>query len=222
MTNFTTVTSSAGAPGHCITCGTPVSPDLVYCKKHWDGLHCITCGMRLAADTAWCDFHGPHSDKPARERSKLTLWVVAEEDVARSEQLQRRIDAQLGEVAETLRELTRFAIDNWLDYARKYEPAKATRVALTFQGWCAAKATLCVMRLLALADETVGDPYVPTRKEIDVALYRLAAQEAALALTEEAGIDRLARADAGPTCAKSRAAEAHPCQRKLDGEFDER
>lgn len=113
----------------------------------------------------------------------------------RPKQLQDRIDRILRETAEDLREHARFAIDNNLTYARKYEPAKATHADMTFWGWCAATSTLTVQRLLSLADEAVGDVYVATRKEINAALYRLAAREASLALAEEAEIDRLARAD---------------------------
>jgi hypothetical protein len=115
--------------------------------------------------------------------------------MTRTDSQQKRIDKLLAEIVEEQRGGVRFAINNNIDHLRKYKPSKCTCIELVHLGWCIAKLPQRVQQLCALADEAVGDPYVPSKSEINAAFYRLAAHEARLALLEDAEIDRLAAAD---------------------------
>jgi hypothetical protein len=117
--------------------------------------------------------------------------------MTRTESQQKRIDRLLDEISEEQRIHVRFAINNELEYVRKYEPSNFTFIELVHLGWCVAKLPYRIQQLYALADEAAGDPYVPTKSEMNTAFYRLAAHEARLALCEDAEIDRLAAADCG-------------------------
>jgi hypothetical protein len=117
--------------------------------------------------------------------------------MTRTESQQKRIERLLDEIVEEQRSSVRFAVNNNIDYLRKYEADKLTIGNLVYLGWCIAKSPYRVKQLYAIADEAVGDPYVMTRREMNVVFHRLAAHEARLALGEDAEIDRLARADRG-------------------------